>query len=157
SHPKSSFHTEVDERNFLADTPRLKLRDLHAGTAILVLKGGLALDGLVTDENQHPIVQAGVSFGELSGAATLKHETGNDGSFRLSNLAAGKGHITVKAAGFAPERIEVEVSTNSSPLTVSLRPGALLRVRVVDQYSKGVAHARVQLQAWRGNNTFDWG
>jgi hypothetical protein len=51
----------------------------------------------------------------------------------------------------------VDVGPGAIPLNIQLQRGRWLRVRVVDQSSNAVSHARVQLQAWRGNNSLDWG
>jgi hypothetical protein len=156
SYAKVSFHTDADEHGVVGSDP-IALSELHAGNAILVLKSGRSLHGLVTDEWERPVAGAKVSFGEFSDSGNPAVQTGGDGSFELKSLPAGQGHLTITSDGFAPERLPVEVGSSNQPMTIQLKAGALLRVRVVDETAAGVAHARVQLQAWRGNNTLDWG
>jgi hypothetical protein len=65
--------------------------------------------------------------------------------------------MTVTAKGFAPERLPIDVATDSKPVTIQLKPGALLRLRVVDEDGNGMPHVDVRLQGWRGlNTTLDW-
>jgi hypothetical protein len=65
--------------------------------------------------------------------------------------------VTVVAKGYAPERVAVNVGNDSAPLNVQLKPAAWLRVRVVDESGNALSHVDVRLQAWRGNNSLDWG
>ncbi len=154
--PRAGFANDGNDRGFSSGNI-LKLQDLRAGTAVLVLKRGPTLRGIVTDERQLPVSNAEVRFGEFFAETDPKTSTSEDGSFVLPNLSPGQGHITITALGFAPERVGVEVSPDATPITVQLKPGAWLRLRAVDEKGNGVAHVRLQLQQWRGNNSLDWG
>lgn len=156
NYPEASFHTEDDSRGIIVPTPPLKVAALRAQTAVLKLKNGAALSGVVVDDQQHPVPGARVSFGEFAREGNPTTVTATNGSFSLAGLSVN-GHLTVIADGFAPERLSVEPGDDAAALTIQLQRGQWLRVRVVDQDSNAVSHARVQLQAWRGNNSFDWG
>ncbi len=155
-YPTASFHTDTDERNYV-DSSRVGLKPLHAESAVLVLKSGLTLGGVVTDEQQNPISNAKVQFGEFSDDKHSVSRTDDKGAFTLNNLKLGNGHVTITAKGFAPERLPVNVASDSKPVTVALKPAALLRVRVVDENGAALPGIDVRLQGWRGNNTLDWG
>lgn len=154
--PTATVYTDADEHNYGFLAARVKLEDLHAGTAVLELKGGFGLHGVVTDERGLKVAGAKVSFGEFFGSGPVTR-TLADGAFTLAGLPSGKGYITVTTDVYAPERLEVDISENTAPITVHLKPGALLRLRVVDQAGKAVVRADVRLQGWRGNNTLEWG
>ena len=156
SFPKAGFHTETDPR-FGGNADSLKLAELRSGKALLVLKSGLILDGVVLDGAGKPVPGAKVRFGEFAQSDNPKVETGADGSFELRNLTAGPGHITVTAKGFAPEREAVTVDAAEPRLNIQLQPGTLLRLQVVDITGLPLRHVDVRLQAWRGNNSLDWG
>ena len=156
SYPDRAFHTEDDSRSGGVPSPSVKLADLRAQTAVLKLWSGAALRGTVTDDHQNPVPGARVTFGEFASEPNRTTQTAPDGSFSLAGLASS-GHLTILADGFAPERLSVQPAADAQPLNIRLQRGQSLRVRVVDQNSNAVAHARVQLQAWRGNNSFDWG
>lgn len=157
NYPEAAFHTENDSRGISVPTTALKLAELEAQTAVLKLKNGAVLSGVVMDDHQHPVSAAKVTFGEFATGGNPTAVTAADGSFSLAGLSTDPGHLTVLANGFAPERLSVQAGTEPSSLTIQLQRGHWLKVRVVDQGSNAVVHARVQLQAWRGNNSFDWG
>ena len=154
--PKATFRNDGDEQGG-GGVARIRLVDLQAQTATLVLKRGLGLQGQVVDESDRGVGGASVSFSGLPGASVTTAQTGPDGFFELKSLPAGAGHVTVTLEGFAPERLPVQVGPTNPPVLVRLNSGALLKVRVVDEAGAPVEHARVQLQGWRGPNTLEWG
>jgi RNA polymerase sigma factor (sigma-70 family) len=154
--PTVNFQTDADTRNYVQPN-RVGLDSLHTGRAVLVLKSGLGLGGIVTDEQQNPIANAKVQFGENFDDKGPASTTDGKGAFALNSLKVGGGHITITAPGFAPERLAVNVANDSKPVTVRLKPSALLRVRVVDEHGNGMPGVDVRLQGWRGNNTLEWG
>jgi RNA polymerase sigma factor (sigma-70 family) len=153
--PKANFQNDDSPRS-PPDVAALKLDELHAGTAVLILKAGLTLRGVVTDENGYRLVGAMLSHGrffpEGQGVAT-----DGDGSFALPALPAGENTITITADHFAPQRIPVQMASNTAPLAVQLKPGALLRLRVLDEAGSPLPNARVGLERWQGPNTLEWG
>ena len=153
--PTANFQTDEDPRGFPGETT-LKLEKLHAGAAVLVLKAGLTLRGVVTGETGYRVAGAKVSHGrffpEGQGVATDV-----DGAFALPALPAGESTITITADRFAPQRIQVQMTSNTAPLAVQLKPGALLRLRVLDEVGSPVPKARVALEQWQGPNTLEWG
>ncbi|MGO8679236.1 MAG: sigma-70 family RNA polymerase sigma factor [Limisphaerales bacterium] len=153
--PKANFHNDDDSRTS-REAGTLKLDDLHAGAAVLILKAGLTLRGVVTDEKGRQVAGAKVSHGrffpEGNGVAT-----DGDGSFALPALPAGENTITITAERFAPQRIQVRMASNTVPLAVQLKRGAVLRLRVLDEAGSPVPDARVGLEQWQGPNTLEWG
>src|SRR5262249_15747996 len=122
--PVATFQTDADERNYV-QANRLELASLHAERAVLVLKSGLTLSGVVADEQQNPIANANIQFGEFSDEKNPKAVTDAKGAFTLTSLKTGNGHVTIRAKGFAPERLLVDVESDSKPLAVQLKLGAL--------------------------------
>jgi len=153
--PTATFRNEDDPRTS-AEVATLKLDDLHTGAAVLVLKAGLTLRGVVTGETGYRVVGAKVGHGrffpEGQGVATDV-----DGAFALPALPAGENTITITADLFAPQRIQVQMASNTAPLAVQLKPGGLLRLRVLDEAGSPVPKARVGLEQWQGPNTLEWG
>jgi RNA polymerase sigma factor (sigma-70 family) len=154
--PRASFTTDADEHG-RGIVSRLAAADLHAGTAVLVVHAGLNLRGAVTEESGRPIAGVKVTLGQFASGNNSATETGTEGSFVLRSLPAGANYVTFVADHFAPERIEVEVAANSSPLAVRLKAAGHLMVRVVDESGNPLSGVMVRLQAWRGHNTLDWG
>jgi RNA polymerase sigma factor (sigma-70 family) len=156
SYPTADFHPSSDARNYLTPVAHFKLEELRAGSAVFVLSSGLGLRGTVTDEQQNPVADAKVSYGDFADSGPSV-KTGADGAFTLTPLSTGRGHITIQAKGFAPDRLPVEVASNSPALAIQLKPAARLRLRVVDESGNAKEHVDVRLQAWRGYNTLNWG
>lgn len=154
--PAVSFGLEESARSGRTEV-LLKLADLRAGTAVMELKSGLGLSGVVLDIEGRPIQEALVSFGRFADMGNPTRKSLGDGSFHFQGLSAGSHLITVTAPMFAPERMPVQVNGSATPVEVRLKPGKLLRVRVVDENHQPVPGAKVQLQGWRGYNTLDWG
>ena len=112
--PKASFNPQGDERRILRGAEDLKLADLHAGTAVMVLKSGFSLPGFVVDEQTNAIAGARVRLGSsFAGSHDPEATTDVDGSFRVKNVSLGNGYVTATAKGFSPERIQVDVTSNA--------------------------------------------
>jgi RNA polymerase sigma factor (sigma-70 family) len=152
--PTARFHND-DDPHTATDQTSIKMAELRAGTARLVLKAGLNLRGTVTDEAGAPISGAKIKSGKFASQSRVA-TAADDGSFTLPALSDGEETITVTADHFAPQRLQVRMSSNTAPLTVQLKPGALLRLRIVDDTGMPVPEARVGLERWEGYNTLDW-
>ena len=137
------------------DPYALNMDDLRAEKAVLVLKAGLTLRGEVTDEHGYHVAGARVCHDRvvIEGHGVL---TESDGSFVLPSLAPGKNVVTITAKGFAPQRIPVQMASNTAPLAVQLKPGAFLRVRVLDETGSPLLAARLELDRWQEANTLRW-
>jgi len=137
------------------DSYTLKMDDLRAEKAVLVLKAGLTLRGEVTDEHGYRVAGARVCADRvvIEGHGVL---TESDGSFVLPVLAPGTNTVTVTANGFAPQRIPVQMASNTAPLVVRLKPGALLRIRVLEESGAPLPGTRLELDRWQQPSTLRW-
>jgi RNA polymerase sigma factor (sigma-70 family) len=129
------------------DVKRESFRQLWARTLVTSMNRGLALVGHVTDEADQPIPQTLVHHQPL--AAGAKPFTADaEGKFTVPNLATGSFSITVTAPGFAPEHRDVVVIPDMAPVDFRLKPGALLRLQIVDEQGVEIPDARVVLEQW---------
>src|SRR6185369_16037145 len=129
------------------DLKRDRFRQLWDGTLVTTMNRGLALVGRVTDETGQPIPQTLVHHQPQ--AIDAKRFTADaEGRFVIPNLAPGRFPITVTAPGFAPEYRDVAVIPDMAPLDFQLKPGALLRLQIVDERGAEVPEARVVLEQW---------
>jgi protocatechuate 3,4-dioxygenase beta subunit len=149
--PKASFRNDGDA-HILPDAATLKLDDLHNGKAVLVLKTGLTLRGVVSDQDGYNV--AGAKVRSQEGREVL---TAADGSFALPALTPGEIFVTIAADGLAPQRMAVQMASDTAPLAVQLKPGAILRVRIFDETGSPMPKATVDLDKWQGPNTLAWG
>ncbi len=150
------YNTDADDHNYV-NAQRLRMGDLWAGNAVLVLKRGLSLSGVVVDDQQNPVPGAAVELGFFSGAPQPSAKTSVDGSFLFHNVQAGEIPITATAEGFTPTRLEVHVAPETPPVNIQLNRGAVLRLRVVGEDGAGVPAALVledggrNAETWRGS------
>ena len=79
---------------------------------------------------------------------TIEVRTDADGVFVIPNLAQDVFDFVVMAEGFAPEYREIKVRQGLEPLEVRLQPGAVLRVRLVDEAGLPVPDATLGLAQW---------
>jgi hypothetical protein len=132
----------------------LAITDLYQARAILTLQPGLALSGVVTDENDQPISGAKVCVTRWADPKKPAAITGPDGRFTVRNLKGAGFPLTVIADGFAPERTNADTEPGQD-LKIQLKPGSVLRVRVVDPAGDPVRGADVALEHWREHGTLN--
>jgi RNA polymerase sigma factor (sigma-70 family) len=144
-------HIESGNQQFLEEnSKRESFRQLWAGTLVTTMERGLTLSGRVTDQNGQPISQAQIVHHPHSTDARSA-ETDADGKFSFAKLPPGEFPITATATGFAPEFLKMDVRANMEPVAFQLKPGALLRLQIVDEQDAPVADARVGLEQWSEN------
>lgn len=130
-----------------------KLKQLWNGTLVTVMDRGLTFSGRVVDEMGNPIPQARIT----KGIQQEIFQTDFDGWFVIPKMEKGDWKFTVSAEGYAPVRREVAMSENMEPIIVQLRPGAVLRLRIVDGQGIAVPKAMVSLEEWgEDRHTLDW-
>ncbi len=123
------------------------VRQLWAGRLLTVFNDSLAVRGRVTDEAGNPISNARIDHKPGSDAALL-FRTDAKGEFLIPKLKPGPFRFAVSAEGFAPECVQAEIQTGLEPVLVVLKPGALLRLRVVDQAGTEISGATVLMEQW---------
>ncbi len=128
-------------------TRRLQL--LWSGRLVTPMDGGVILIGRALDEAGHPIAGAQVEHEPFADSVhAIFAEADADGYFAFSKLAPSDFDFVVKAAGFTPEYRSVSVRDGMGPVEVRLSPGALLRLRLVDERGDPVGGATVSLEQW---------
>lgn len=127
------------------------LKQLWAGRLVTTMKTACSLTGRVVDERQRPI-----SGAVIRGRANSEgFSTDASGVFRVPKLKEGTWTFTVTAEGFAPVRTNGLVAPGiADPVVVVLQPGAILRLRVVDENRLEVPDAEVGMEQW-GDNRHD--
>lgn len=127
---------------------------------LVTLKRGAAVSGKVVDPGARPVAHAFVEvavetaqedFSDLMGFGDANRprtaRTAADGTFAVGSVPAGKGTVTVTAAGLAPTRASVTIEGERSPepVEVRMRPAREARGRVVGPDGRGVAGVTVTI------------
>jgi uncharacterized GH25 family protein len=122
-----------------------------------VLKRGLPISGRVVGPTGKPVAGARVAL-SFQGWSPEENQarTASDGQFTLRNCKPGRSLVTVQAPGLAPSSQDVEVAKETKPLEIRLEPGHTVKIRVVDDHGKPLAHANVWAGPWRGNGTLEF-
>ncbi len=111
---------------------------------------GTTVSGRVTDEAGNPIAGAQIVHAPLAAGDGSEITTTTDASGRFSVAKLGGIYFdfAVTAPGFAPQYRELMLSNEIAPMEIRLGPGALLRLRLVDEQGAPVPDATVGLENW---------
>jgi hypothetical protein len=129
---------------------RVSEADLLSSRAVVIMKRGLPLNGLVLDSNQRPIEGAEVSGGDYP------VWTPADGRFSFNNCPPGPTVLTAQARGFAPQRKQIFVRDRMDEARFILEPGHTLKVRVLDTKGRPVPGARIASETWQEKGAGQW-
>ncbi len=135
----------------------LKLDDLRAEQAVMVLAQGITVTGRVTDLAGKPIAGAELLAGSDYFARDWT-QTDEAGHFEFRHLRSLNQSflLTVQAPGFAPQRRELPSVKDLAPVDLVLEPASLLIGRVVDSAGRPIADAFLTTEDWNGWRTVKW-
>ena len=102
--------------------------------------GTLRLEGLVVDQDDHPVGGAHVTLGGRRDATTEI-----DGSFAFDGLAEGEYDLTADSGEWFAETQGTSLDDTSDPVTIKLERGPTLIVRVTDATAHPIAGAKVSI------------
>ena len=151
SHPEY-----IDDTSYGA-TPKPSIASLRAMTGVMVMKQGLAVTGVVKDTEGNPISNAFVAQGsDRWGTHFPDTKTDKDGRFHFSNVEPGEMILTVSANGKAPDLKRIEVRPDLDDIEFRLKPGNIIRGRVVDSGGNPISGVVVAADTWRGHRSIRW-
>lgn len=135
----------------------LKLDDLRAERAVMVLNKGIAVTGRVTDMAGKPVAGAKLLAGEDYYARDWT-QTDGAGHFEFPHLRTLNRSflLTVQAPGYTPQRRELPSENGLAPADFFLEPAKVLIGRVVDSAGKPVEGAYVGSEEWNSYRTVKW-
>ena len=161
------IHPQFQDVTYFCDSPEMATQrgvtkisesEFLAQTAVMRLKRGLAIAGIVNDETGAPISEAKVTQGFAFGQPDRNMLTGADGSFRFSNGRPGDLRLTVQAANFAPVVTSFVMNASIENLQIALPLGRLLRGRIVDEAGESITGATVEAASPTADSRvlFEW-
>ncbi|MGE5294443.1 MAG: carboxypeptidase regulatory-like domain-containing protein, partial [Solirubrobacterales bacterium] len=149
-------HPEFADGGFEMPTA-LKLDDLRAERAVMVLEEGIVVAGRVADADGNPIAGAELLVGQsYNGRDLTKTDVAGHFEFPHLRVTSQSFLLTVQAEGFAPQRQELPSQKDLAPVQFVLQPATLLIGRVVDSADHAVEGASVSAQRWNTYHTVRW-
>jgi RNA polymerase sigma factor (sigma-70 family) len=144
-------HPQFAERSLVSinrdHETQSSLDALWAGRWISTLKPALTLSGIVTGPDSLPVANADVVHSPFSNEA-IETQTDAAGGFLIPGLDEGSFEFVVTAHGYAPEYRQVNLHADLPPVEVQLKPGATLRVQLLDATGSPVPNATLGLEQW---------
>lgn len=126
------------------------VEQLMAKTNVFVLGRAVSVRGVVKDPNGQPVPAAEVRVGQVGEGGARESTTMRDGTFAVAGCRPGTNLITAQAQGYAPVTLTADLTDQAEPIQLTLRPGQLLKLRVVDPAGNPLPDATVWL------NPFDY-
>ena len=105
-----------------------------------IATGTLRLEGLVVDQDDHPVGGAHVSLGGRRDATTEA-----DGAFAFDGLAEGEYDLAAESGEWFAESQGTRLDDTSDPVTIKLERGPSLVVHVTDATAHPLAGAKVSI------------
>lgn len=160
-------HPQFQEKTYQSDSvdspnginlQRIAEADLLARTAVMRIKPGLGIAGIVIDENSQPVAGAKVTQDFEFNHPERNLMTGADGLFRFGNGRPSDLWLTIQAEGFAPIVTSIVAKASVENLKVVLSPGRLLRGRVVDEANEPIPGASIEAASPSADSRmlFEW-
>ena len=154
------FYLKFTHENYASDTRWGGLQEqqkvttdlLRNGTTKVVMQRGVEASGTVSDASGQPVKRGLVIWHDNPYLSSAVHETQIDetGQFKTLPLSPGEYPFTIVAPGFQPHRERVNVEKSMSELSIKLKPGKQLTLKIVDNKGNPIPEAYVGLRRWRG-------
>jgi peroxiredoxin len=143
--PSGTFRSESAPNYTGSEVVRTE--DFFNQTAILVLKRGVALTGVVQNEAGAPVptATARMTTPENGSYSPVIAKVDAEGRFEFKKLKPGPAQLAVQAGGYAPDTRSLTLEAGMAPLTIVLGKGHTLKGRVVDKDNQPIEGANVSL------------
>jgi len=117
---------------------------LWSGQLVTTMNRGVTLRGRIMTEDGQPIGGAQIEH-EPGSLEPVRTETDSSGWFTMQGLPPGAFDFIVTAPGFAQSYLQASLKEGEEPVEVRLKPGGVLRLRLMDEDGNPVVSGRVAL------------
>lgn len=142
----SARHLEHVRSDSVSGANPEALRQLREGRYVFRLGRAVTVRGLVVDTADQSVPGAKVTVGIMNEVNSRETTTQADGTFQVTGCKPGHSLLSAEAPGFAPTTRQVELTAESEPFRLTLAPGRVLRLRVVDSRGFPVPQAEIWLR-----------
>jgi len=129
----------VDSTETFTSRDKSAVSDLRDGNYVFKLNQAATARGVVIDAQGNPIPNAEIFVGNRPG------RSGSDGRFAVQGCQPERQVILAEADGFAATIMEVDLRQDSTFVRLIMRPGKLLRLKIVDAEGHAIANAFVNV------------
>ena len=126
-------------------------KEMLAETHVFRLGRAVTVSGIVVDAQEQPVAGAKIRVGAVGMSGSREGTAAPDGTFRIAGCNPGKSSLSAEAEGFAPLTQAVELSADAQPYRLTLQPGKLLRLLVVDSDGAPIKGANAWLDTFERN------
>jgi hypothetical protein len=156
---QSEFKAEIDHPQFAPERRSLSRAEFgiegrRSPAARILLEQGITVTGKVMDERGAPIPGASIRIGLQH--ALREAVSGADGVYQVRGCGSGISAVVASAKGCATEVHEHWIGPAPEPVDFRLKPGGVVRIRVVDEHGKPCPGARVHLLPQRRYANFEF-
>ena len=152
-----TYGTSAPEAGSSIGLNRLPKADYLAGRALMTMKRGLVVAGIVVDEAGQPVVNTKVTLGHYYDKPEANVMTDAKGKFQFQNGRPKETFLTVQASGFAPQDRKFTPQPDAVEQRFVLNRGGLLRGRVLEESGHSISKASIMAESDPNNhNTFEW-
>ena len=137
---------------------KISLADLRATNAIVTLKDGVTIRGIVVDPAGKPVPNARIKerSGRIAQTSTYTFTNGPDGRFELKHRRAPQLVFLAEAEGFAISTASI-LTAQTNEVRIVMAPSTPLRLRVVGERDEPVMGAHAEIVPWRlQNESLEW-
>lgn len=143
---RQKFRTPEGKKLTSDELPEVSLQDLRQGTARLVLECGIAVEGVVIDTSNNPVMDAAVSdyrfrWGMYRSFSQV--HTDYAGRFKLPNVPRREIVLIASAEGFASVLTTAVARPEMASVQIQLPPEQPLRGRVIKESGEPMADAKI--------------
>ncbi len=157
----NTFPPDIDEFRLNIDHPKFQstdnstkyptLNELKSQQAVIVLKAGEVVTGIVKKEDGAPIEGATVVFSRTPFTGEFRVvKTDKTGKYSVNNWRKTGTFIAAIAVDSAPDSKSLNEKELDSPIDFTLKSGKTIRLKFVDQQGQPVEGVRVSPFRWRG-------
>ncbi len=162
---QAGFKRQADHpiyRNGWVEISVDKPGEIKAPDIVLRARKGITISGRVVNESGEPIAGAEVIAGKAPYMSnSVQAQTDDAGRYAVRNVSEGDSFVIVKAEGYAPDLLKVQVMPDEDmQRDFTMKPGKSIAGKISDEDGNPIKDVHIAVGTWYGNraiyNTTTW-